>query len=283
MSDSLTTDRRPSQAQLARPDESLELELERRAAAQAKLEALNADLEARIEQVTRQRDHAIQELEQFVYYASHDLKAPLRAVGQLSVWIGDDLGEAAAGDVGHNLSMMQSRIRRMERMLDDLLEYSRIGRKRKAGDDEHVDANELIEDVLLSAAVPERFTVSVSPGFSGVGVKRMPLQQILLHLVVNAIKHHDRDEGRIEIELRDDGDRFTISVVDDGPGIAPEYHEEIFQMFRTLEPKDKTDSSGIGLAIVRKAVETVGGRIALESRIGAGSRFTVSLPKARVG
>ena len=283
MSDSLTTDRRPSPAQLARPDESLELELERRAAAQAKLEALNADLEARIEQVTRQRDHAIQELEQFVYYASHDLKAPLRAVGQLSVWIGDDLGEAAAGDVGHNLSMMQSRIRRMERMLDDLLEYSRIGRKRKAGDDEHVDANELIEDVLLSAAVPERFTVSVSPGFSGVGVKRMPLQQILLHLVVNAIKHHDRDEGRIEIELRDDGDRFTISVVDDGPGIAPEYHEEIFQMFRTLEPKDKTDSSGIGLAIVRKAVETVGGRIALESRIGAGSRFTVSLPKARVG
>ena len=283
MSDSLTTDRRPSPAQLARPDESLELELERRAAAQAKLEALNADLEARIEQVTRQRDHAIQELEQFVYYASHDLKAPLRAVGQLSVWIGDDLGEAAAGDVGHNLSMMQSRIRRMERMLDDLLEYSRIGRKRKAGDDEHVDANELIEDVLLSAAVPERFTVSVSPGFSGVGVKRMPLQQILLHLVVNAIKHHDRDEGRIEIELRDDGDRFTISVVDDGPGIAPEYHEEIFRMFRTLEPKDKTDSSGIGLAIVRKAVETVGGRIALESRIGAGSRFTVSLPKARVG
>ena len=107
----------------------------------------------------------------------------------------------------------------------------------------------------------------------------MPLQQVLLNLIGNAIKHHDKKEGHIEVAVKIGIQHYTFSVKDDGPGIPPEFHEKIFQMFQTLKPRDQVEGSGMGLAMVRKYVELAGGTLHLESSVGHGSTFSFTWPK----
>jgi signal transduction histidine kinase len=107
----------------------------------------------------------------------------------------------------------------------------------------------------------------------------MPLQQILINLISNAIKHHDKKEGRIEVSVQDLGAMFRFSVKDDGPGIPEQYHEQIFGMFQTLKPRDQVEGSGMGLAMVRKHVDVAGGVLTLESDVGEGSTFSFTWPK----
>ena len=107
----------------------------------------------------------------------------------------------------------------------------------------------------------------------------MPLQQILMNLIGNAIKHHHHDHGRIELSLQDSGNFHQFTISDDGPGIPAQFHELVFKMFQTLKPRDQVEGSGMGLAIVRKSVEAAGGTLALASSEGGGSSFTFTLPK----
>jgi signal transduction histidine kinase len=113
----------------------------------------------------------------------------------------------------------------------------------------------------------------------------MPLQQIFINLVGNAVKHHHRKEGRIEISVEPGGTIHAFSVTDDGPGIAPQFHERIFNMFQTLKPRDQVEGSGMGLAMVRKYVEVFGGTVWLESAEGKGSTFRFTWPanQPRIG
>jgi len=121
--------------------------------------------------------------------------------------------------------------------------------------------------------------VCLSPKLAGIQVRRMPLQQVLVNLVSNALKHHDKREGCIEVSVEDRGTRLEFAVRDDGPGIPAEFHEQIFKMFQTLKPRDQVEGSGMGLAMVRKYVELAGGKIALESAEGQGSTFRFTWPK----
>ena len=266
----------PSPAQLQAANESLESEVARRIAAQTDLENLNRELERRIEQRTQELENSNRELERFAYHSSHDLKAPLRAIDQLSQWIAADLPEKPSGDLAENLNLMQSRIRRMQRMLDDLLDYARVGTD---DDVELTEVDELISDVLDLASPPEKFSIEVDSSAAGVSLPRMPLQQVLLNLVSNAIRHHDRDDGRVEIGVSEAGSDLVFTVTDDGPGIAPEFHDSVFETFRTLARRDDSEASGIGLAIVKKAVERAGGSVSLRSAPGEGATFTVRWPK----
>jgi signal transduction histidine kinase len=110
----------------------------------------------------------------------------------------------------------------------------------------------------------------------------MPLQQILMNLIGNAIKHHDRSEGHIEVTLEDCGAHYLFAVKDDGPGIPSQFHAQVFKLFETLKPRDQVEGSGMGLAIVRKNVEACGGKLDLESSAGNGSTFRFTLPKQQI-
>ena len=167
----------------------------------------------------------------------------------------------------------------MESLLDDLLEYSRIGRSEDDRYREVLPGDALMKDIEALVSPPEGFKVLVSAAFADIHVKRMPLQQILLNLIGNAIKHHDKQQGVIEVTVQDADSDYVFAVRDDGPGIPGQFHEQIFKLFQTLKPRDQVEGSGMGLAMVRKNIEIFGGKIQLESAEGKGSTFRFAWPK----
>jgi PAS domain S-box-containing protein len=222
------------------------------------------------------------ELDEFAYVASHDLKAPLRVIDNASAWLAEDLADKLDEESKENLQLLRSRVLRMEKLLDDLLEYSRVGRKSTARGREVVTGVTLADDLQLLVEQRAGFGIVFDAGFLKANVTLMPLQQILLNLMNNSIKHHDRDEGRIEVSCRDLGPVYSFSVADDGPGIAPEFHEQIFKMFQTLKPRDRVEGSGIGLAIVRKHIDVLGMTIKVENAAERGTIFRFTYPKPDV-
>jgi len=221
------------------------------------------------------------ELDAFAYVASHDLKAPLRVIENISHWLEEDLGERLDKESRENLLLLRSRTQRMEKLLEDLLEYSRIGRKLDENYDETLSGDKLIKDITLLIAMPEGFSLSASQEFLALKVNKMPLQIILLNLISNAIKHRDKDNGLIKISVKEQENQYSFSVKDDGPGIAPIYHQRIFEMLQTLKPRDRVEGSGMGLAIVRKHIELFGGTITVESEEGKGCTFIFTWPKSQ--
>lgn len=221
-----------------------------------------------------------EDLEKFAYICSHDLKTPLRAIHNLSDWISEELGDSLQGKSAEYMEELRKRVRRMEKLLDDTLEYARITAKAEFPADRDVDGRALVEDVISMAAPPKAFTVTIGDGFSAIRVNPMPLQQVLYNLVNNAVKHHDRQDGTVALDVADAGNYYTFTVHDDGPGISPEYHERIFEMFQTLKARDQKEGSGMGLAIVKKIVVTCGGDVTVESRAGEGAKFIVKWPKS---
>lgn len=235
--------------------------------------------EAELLRHTKALERSNQELDAFAYAASHDLKAPLRVIRNTSLWLEEDLAQHLTPDSLENMQLLRSRVRRMERLLEDLLEYSRIGRDLETRPPEAISGAALMADIIGLVAPPEGFTVAVDPSVAAIKAYRMPLHQVLVNLISNAIKHHDKKTGRIEVSVEDLGTRLRFSVKDDGPGIPPQFHEQIFKMFQTLRPRDQVEGSGLGLAIVRKHVESLGGAIKLESAVGQGSNFSFTWPK----
>ncbi len=219
------------------------------------------------------------ELDEFAYVASHDLKAPLRVIDNASRWLEEDLAVHLTDETRESMALLRGRVRRMEKLLDDLLDYSRVGRKFDERYQEIVAGTELIGNILELLAPPAGFTVVVDPGFADIRVARMPLQQILMNLVGNAIKHHDKTQGRVEVTVEDKGDELAFAVKDDGPGIPKEYHGQVFKMFQTLKPRDQVEGSGMGLAIIKKHLDFYGGTITLDSDTGRGSTFRFTWPK----
>ena len=177
------------------------------------------------------------------------------------------------------MALLRGRVQRMEKLLDDLLAYSRVGRASDSRFDEVVNGRTLVEDILLLLSPPANFTVRVLPGFEDVEVCRMPIQQVLYNLIGNAIKHHDKPAGLIEIGVEDVGEMYRFTVRDDGSGIPPGFHEQVFKMFQTLKPRDQVEGSGMGLAFVKKTVGYFGGEVSLASEEGAGAAFAFTWPK----
>lgn len=217
-----------------------------------------------------------EELDKYAFVASHDLKAPLRVIDNVSSWLEEDLEAVLTDDTRDSLAMLRNRVRRMERLLDDLLIHSRIGRTEESA--ERISGTELAATLRDLVDLPPAMQLQISPRFSGIEVPNMPITTILLNLVSNAIKHHDRPDGRVTLDVRETGAGYEFTVTDDGPGIPPEYHARIFEMFQTLRPRDEVDGSGLGLAIVRKHAEVAGGRIEVASDGGRGTRFTLFWP-----
>lgn len=249
-----------------RSPEELEREVERRTAELAEraqeLEALN------------------RELDEFVSAASHDLRTPLDGVRTLAGFILEDNADRLPEKSQQHLAQMQQRIDRLSRLLDDLLHYSRVG-----GDDGRttVDVAALVDDLRTLLDPPEGFEIVADGELPRLETNRTPLVQVLQNLVDNALKHHDRDRGRIAIGCREVAGVWEFSVSDDGPGIEPQYHEQIFRLFERLKPQDEVEGSGMGLALVRKLVERQGGTIRVESSGGRGTTFRFTWPSKGAG
>lgn len=238
-------------------------------------------VEEKINQYTKALEKSNQELDEFAYVASHDLRAPLRVIDNATNWLKEDLEQYLDEDSRETMALLQSRVARMEKLLDDLLEYSRIGRKVDPRSKEMVKGNKLMEEVQFLLSPPEGFQVKTSSEFNTLKLYRMPLQQVFLNLINNAIKHHDKKEGTIQISVESTPKNFVFTVEDDGPGIPKQFHEQVFKMFQTLKPRDRVEGSGMGLAIVQKHIQHFGGSIILDSEEGKGAKFQFSWPKAQ--
>jgi PAS domain S-box-containing protein len=238
---------------------------------------LNAAL-TQTNQRLAERNH---ELEQFTYVAAHDLKAPLRAITNLSGWLEEDLAERLPADNARQIRLLRGRVFRMEALLNGLLEYARIGRT--LAPIETVDVSLLLTQVLESLAPHPDFQIEMDPDLPIFQTRRNLLKQVFVHLIDNAIRHHPQKKGHISISVQDRGDYFEFAVTDDGQGIDPQFHTKIFTIFQTLKARDIQENTGIGLAIVKKIVELEGGRIALESASGSGAIFRFTWIKEPIG
>ena len=237
--------------------------------------------EARVSDLIVALERSNGELDQFAYIASHDLKAPLRVIENASSWLAEDLAPHLTDETRENLALLQNRVRRMRRLLDDLLAHSRIGRD--AHPSQTVSGKALLRDLEGLLDIPDGFHVTASDAFKDIRLPAMPIKMVLLNLVDNAVKHHHAKTGTIFMDATFGATCFQFSVSDDGPGIAPKYHDKIFEMFRTLKPRDSIEASGMGLAMVRKQVDLIGGALSVESEVGAGTTFHVSWPRAPRG
>lgn len=222
-----------------------------------------------------------QELEQFAYAASHDLKAPLRGIDQLAGWLEEDLGKSLTGENKENMQTLRNRVERMKNLLDSLLEYSRAGRNIEPEKNPVLEGKDIADDITILTNPPEGFNIIASDSFQTLKLKKMPIQQVLFNLVNNAIKHHHKQKGNITISANDNNDHYEFSVHDDGPGIPKELQGKAFEMFQTLKPRDKVEGVGMGLALVKKIVTNRGGSITVKSTKGSGTNITFTWPKER--
>lgn len=202
------------------------------------------------------------ELERFAYVASHDLKAPLRSIDNLAKWVVEDTKGVLPPDAQEKLGLLRGRVARLEVLLDDILAYSRAGRI--VDDPVEIDTRRLVESIAQTH-MRDSFKVTIIDPMPVLFSPKTPLEQVFGNLISNASKHHDRASGTITVSARDKGDSYEFIVSDDGPGIPPEFHERVFEMFQTLQPRDKVDGSGMGMAIIKKLVEWRGGRVWIES------------------
>jgi len=264
-------------AQLVQAIEALNSEIAERKRAERELQRLNETLEQRVAKRTAEAERRAEELEQFAYVASHDLKAPLRAIANLAGWIQEDLQTEPGSDTAVQLSLLRDRVGRMHALIEGVLEYSRVGRTEGAV--ETVDTAEILAETIDSLAPPPGVIIDVAQDMPTLRTDRLQLGQVFANLIGNSVKHRRGDEGHIWISVRDQGSHYEFTVADDGPGIRPEYHDKVFMMFQTLATRDFGSDTGIGLALVRKIVQEHGGLIGLESGEGKGAAFRFTWQK----
>jgi PAS domain S-box-containing protein len=216
------------------------------------------------ERQRRDVERSNEDLANFAYIASHDLKAPLRAIDHLSEWIAEDIKATASDDTLENLSLLRGRVNRLHDLVEGLLAYSRVGRAHH--ETEPVDTRAMIAEIVDSLDLPAFFAVDCVGDMPVLETRAVPLRRVLQNLISNGIRHHDRVEGRIRISAKKANHSWEFRVADDGPGIPPQFHSRIFEIFQTLQTRDDLDSSGVGLAIVKKTVEDHGGHVWVESK-----------------
>jgi signal transduction histidine kinase len=233
--------------------------------------------ERALRESTAQLEAANRELSDFAHSVSHDLKAPLRGISQLAGWIKEDYVKALDEGGQEKLGLLIDQTKHLHNLIDGILQYSRVGRVEAV--ERRVDLNQLVQETIELLAPPKNMRISVLNKLPTIVGVRTHFEQVFQNLLSNAMNFMDKAEGSVRIGCVEEEDEWQFSVADNGPGIEEKYYDKIFQIFQTLAPRDEVESTGIGLTLVKKAVEAWGGRIWVESKVGEGSTFFFTLPK----
>jgi len=224
-----------------------------------------------LEEKTIHLEKSNSDLEQFSYVASHDLKSPLNAIKQLVGWIAEDCQEIIPDESKKHLALLAQRSDRMMKLLNDLLDYSRINRSEFKS--ELVNLNEMSTDILDLLDKPPGFTISAPD--TEIMVPRAPFEIVLRNLISNSIKHHDKESGHVNISCKNITNYQEVMVEDDGPGIPEKFHDKVMEMFQTLKSRDKVEGSGMGLAMIKRVIEHYQGNISIDSDGQRGTKVII--------
>jgi PAS domain S-box-containing protein len=219
------------------------------------------------------------ELDKFAYVVSHDLKAPLRAIGNLTGWIEEDMGERLSDEVRTHFNTIKGRVVRMEGLINGILDYTKAAKK--DGELESFKLDDLLRDTIDLIGAPPTAIIHVPDNLPVLKTEKIKLQQVFLNLIHNAVKYNDKEDILINLNCEDHGADWKFCVKDNGPGIEKRYHDKVFVIFQTLNARDEVESRGVGLAIVKKIIEEEGGRIWVESDKGQGACFCFTWPKVK--
>ncbi len=217
-----------------------------------------------------------EELKEFAYIVSHDLKAPLRGIMTIIGFIADDYADKFDENSKRQVELLESRAERMCNLIDGVLRYSRIGKENE--EKVRVDLNSLVPEIIDLIAPPEKISITIEDELPVIVCGRTRIAQVFQNLIGNAVKYMDKPEGVIKIGCLQDGDFLKFSVADNGPGIEEKQFDRIFKVFETLNRQDDIDSTGVGLTVAKKIINIYGGNIWVESEVGQGSTFFFTLP-----
>lgn len=241
-----------------------------------KLYAMARDVTQEIQQ-KNELLRANEDLDQFAAIVSHDLKSPLRGISNLATWISEDLEGVENEDVKTNLELLKKKAASMESLINGILDYSKVGRENITT--QLVNSSEVIKNIIKESEEEHTLSFNIQEKLPILNTKKTIFHQIISNLIGNAIKYHNKENGVINIGFELKHDVYQFSIEDNGPGIEKAYHDKIFNIFQTLNEKKDANSSGVGLAIVKKSVESLGGELTLESTPGKGSKFMFTIPK----
>ncbi len=227
-------------------------------------------------QLMNELESANKELSDFAYIVSHDLKAPLRAIGSLADWLATDYGERLGNDGKEMLTVLLGRTKRMHDLIEGVLNYSRVGRA--CENELDIDLANVVPEVIEMIDPPKDIAVKIEAPLPVVRGEPTRIMQVFQNLLSNAIKFMDKPNGEVRIGCMRENGHWKFHVTDNGPGIDKKHFGKIFQIFQTLTARDEFESTGIGLTIVKKIVELHGGKIWVESEVGEGTSFFFTLP-----
>jgi signal transduction histidine kinase len=246
------------------------------------IQRLNADLERRVAERTAQIETSIKELEDFTYTVSHDLRTPLRAIGGFSRILEEDYGDKLDDEARRLIGVVRENTQRMGQLIDDLLTFSRLGRKPVAATRINMEA--LARSALAEIGAPAaagRARIEIHPLPEAWGDPAL-IKLVWTNLLSNAIKFSGkREQPVIEVSGPEDGAESVYCVKDNGAGFDMQYYNKLFGVFQRLHGNDEFPGTGVGLAIVRRIVSRHGGRVWAEGKVDEGAAFYFSLPRRR--
>jgi PAS domain S-box-containing protein len=229
----------------------------------------------RLDAYARMLERSNEELQHFAYVVSHDLKAPLRGIASVAEWLAEDFGAVVNEDARRSVELMLGRVERLTRLIDGILQYSRVGEAELHRVE--VDSGALVADVVASLAVPAGIAVAVAPDLPRVVYDETQLRQVFQNLIANALQHMGRERGSVVVACRREGDEWLFTIKDDGVGIAPRHHQQVFKLFER-PGRERAPGHGVGLPIAKRIVERNGGRIGLAPPDEAGCEVYFTVP-----
>jgi signal transduction histidine kinase len=257
-------------------------EIELRKQAEASLQKAHDELDLRVKERTAELESRNAEMERFVYTVSHELRTPLISVGGLVGFLKEDLEDEDAQRVETDLRLIGDALTRMDQLLGETLELSRIGRI--VNQPEDVSFDEIVSEALdqTGASIKARgVNISVADGLPPVRVDKMRVVEVLVNLIENSAKYMgDQPDPRIEIGYQSNEGQTIFFVRDNGIGIDPSQRDKVFELFYKVN--NKTKGTGAGLAIIKRIIEVHGGKIWIESGLGKGCTVCFTLPLAQV-
>jgi len=239
--------------------------------------AYTKELESKVEERTKELEHSNRELRDFAQIVSHDLKAPLRAISQLSYWLSQDYADKIDEEGQKQLTLLIARVQRLDNLIEGILQFSRIG---KASEKEVIiNLNNLVEDTIELLDSPENIHIKIDTKLPTITADPTRIGQLFQNLIQNAIKFIDKPTGFINIGVIERDHFYEFYVKDNGCGIDEQYFDRIFKIFQRLVSRDEQEGTGIGLSLVKRIAQIYGGDVWLTSKVREGTTFYFTFAK----